>query len=314
MSIKARFKVLVALLIIVISMVSASMAAAAVATYTYDELNRLKRVDYDDGTYIDYTYDEIGNRLTTATNAQSDTTPPMGAVIINGGAAATNSPAVTLSLTCNDANGCAQMQFSNDNATWSAIETYVTTKAWTLATGDGTTAVYARFKDTTGNWSTIVGDTIVLDTAVPTTNASPGSGIFATAQSVTLTCADGTGSGCDKVYYTTDGTTPTTASSVYATALNVSATTTLKYFATDKAGNTGGEEPNVHHRRHPADRGDNHQRRRHRHLNRQCDLGSLCLRCQWCRFHAVQQRQHHLEQPRGVRDEQGVDLAQRRRQ
>ncbi|WP_298273067.1 RHS repeat domain-containing protein [Geobacter sp.] len=98
MSIKAEFKVLVALLITVISVMFASMAGAAVATYTYDELNRLKRVDYDDGTYIDYTYDEIGNRLTTATNAQSDTTPPLGAVIINGGAAATNSPAVTLSL------------------------------------------------------------------------------------------------------------------------------------------------------------------------------------------------------------------------
>ncbi len=35
---------------------------AASATYTYDELNRLIRVEYADGSRIDYAYDEVGNR------------------------------------------------------------------------------------------------------------------------------------------------------------------------------------------------------------------------------------------------------------
>ncbi len=55
---------------------------------------------------------------------------------------------------------------------------------------------------------------------------------------VTLTCSDNSGgTGCDKTYYTTDGTTPTTSSSVYTTTLTFTSTTTLKYFSTDLAGN-----------------------------------------------------------------------------
>lgn len=31
--------------------------------YTYDDLNRLLQVEYDDGTVIEYVYDEVGNRV-----------------------------------------------------------------------------------------------------------------------------------------------------------------------------------------------------------------------------------------------------------
>ena len=34
------------------------------AQYTYDNLNRLIQVQYEDGTTIQYTYDPAGNRLT----------------------------------------------------------------------------------------------------------------------------------------------------------------------------------------------------------------------------------------------------------
>ena len=36
---------------------------AATAQYTYDNLNRLVQVQYDDGTTIQYSYDPAGNRL-----------------------------------------------------------------------------------------------------------------------------------------------------------------------------------------------------------------------------------------------------------
>jgi YD repeat-containing protein len=78
----------------------------------------------------------------------------------------------------------------------------------------------------------------VIDTTPPTTTVSPLGGTYNTAQTVTLTCNDGTGSGCDKIYYTIDGTTPTTSSPVYSSAINISITTTLKFFATDFAGNS----------------------------------------------------------------------------
>jgi YD repeat-containing protein len=45
---------------------------AAGITYTYDELDRLIRVVYDDGTALEYTYDKAGNRLTTTVVEDQD--------------------------------------------------------------------------------------------------------------------------------------------------------------------------------------------------------------------------------------------------
>ena len=48
------------------------LTATAVATqYTYDNLNRLVRVEYDNGSAIEYQYDGSGNRTQRAV-----TTPP----------------------------------------------------------------------------------------------------------------------------------------------------------------------------------------------------------------------------------------------
>ena len=113
--------------------------------YIYNDANRLIRIEYSDGTRIDYTYDEMGNRI-TETIQQFDITPP-------------------------------------------------------------------------------------------TTTASPAGGNYNAPQSVTLTCTDA-GSGCDKIYYTTNGTAPTTSSPIYSSAIVISATTTLKLFARDLAGNS----------------------------------------------------------------------------
>jgi len=71
------------------------------------------------------------------------------------------------------------------------------------------------------------------DTTAPTTTASPVQGTYTTTQSVTLTCNDGSGVGCDKTYYTTDGTDPTTSSTQYSGAISIPSTTTLKFFSTD---------------------------------------------------------------------------------
>jgi YD repeat-containing protein len=120
-----------------------SSAIAAPVKYFYDELNRLKRVEYPDNTVIEYEYDKLGNRILMKTSGTPHFLPP--------------------------------------------------------------------------------------------TIAAPLGGTYITAQSVTLSSID-----TATIYYTTDGTTPTTSSSVYTSAISIpaNATTTLKYFAKDSAGNS----------------------------------------------------------------------------
>jgi hypothetical protein len=129
-----------------------------------------------DGTKTVYAkFKDVGGNWSTTVSSTIllDMTPPTGTMTINGGAASTNTASVTLTLTCSDANGCSQMQFSNDNTNWSTAETYAATKTWTLNAGDGTKTVYTKFKDSIGNWSTAYSKTIVLNTAPPTSTTYP---------------------------------------------------------------------------------------------------------------------------------------------
>jgi hypothetical protein len=163
-----------------------------------------------------------------------------GTVTINSGAPYTNSTAVTLSLTCNTAGGCVEMKIAN-NSSMTSAQTYAfgPTQAWTLSSGNGTKTVYVEFQDTAGNWSSKFTDSILLDTTPPTTTASPAAGTYTGSVNVTLTCTDNSGgSGCNKTYYTTDGSTPTTSSSIYSSPIDITTTTTLKFFSTDLAGNS----------------------------------------------------------------------------
>ena len=75
-----------------------------------------------------------------------DATPPTGTIIINSGAASTNTPDVTLSLTCNDGtgSGCYQMRFRNDVMSES-FESGLPS-GWTVTENAGSEAVW-RFDD-----------------------------------------------------------------------------------------------------------------------------------------------------------------------
>ncbi|MBU8896531.1 chitobiase/beta-hexosaminidase C-terminal domain-containing protein [Corallococcus sp. M34] len=75
------------------------------------------------------------------------------------------------------------------------------------------------------------------DTSAPSTHANPTAGTYSNQVSVELTCNDGSGSGCSATYFTRDGSTPTTQSSLYQSAIVVRADTTLRFFSVDKAGN-----------------------------------------------------------------------------
>jgi hypothetical protein len=73
--------------------------------------------------------------------------------------------------------------------------------------------------------------TVKYDLNPATTTAAPSGGTFDAAQTVNLTSNEPA-----TIYYTLDGSIPTTDSLVYGAPLVISATTTLQYFSVDSAG------------------------------------------------------------------------------
>ena len=76
------------------------------------------------------------------------TNPSILSFIINDGTSETTSLNVVLSISASDTgSGVHQMCFKNETGSWSSWEAYSTSKAWTLASGDGTKTVYAKVRD-----------------------------------------------------------------------------------------------------------------------------------------------------------------------
>jgi hypothetical protein len=86
-------------------------------------------------------------------------------VSIQAGATAVKTGAVTLTISATDPSGVPQMCVSNTNSC-STFIAFASSKAWTLATGDGTKTVYVTVRDGAGNVAKF-SDTIVRDAAIP---------------------------------------------------------------------------------------------------------------------------------------------------
>ncbi|MHB8978312.1 MAG: chitobiase/beta-hexosaminidase C-terminal domain-containing protein, partial [Trichloromonadaceae bacterium] len=78
--------------------------------------------------------------------------------------------------------------------------------------------------------------TVIGDVTAPTASVSPAAGSYANSVSVTLSASDNTDP-APKLYYTTNGSNPTTASTQYSAPLVLSSSTTVKFFARDASGN-----------------------------------------------------------------------------
>ncbi|KAF0191987.1 MAG: hypothetical protein FD165_1321 [Gammaproteobacteria bacterium] len=82
-----------------------------------------------------------------------------------------------------------------------------------------------------------------FDLLPPATTVSPDPGVgntgyYKEAQTITLTCADGSGSGCADIYASIDGSDPPiSAINRYTEPVSITTNTTLKYRAVDKVGN-----------------------------------------------------------------------------
>ena len=164
-------------------------------------------------------------------------------VVINGGAVATNSRTVTLTLSATTRDAVTQMRFSNNGNSYSTAEAFAPSKAWTLSNGAGTKTVYVQFGDAAGNWSTAATDTIVLDRTAPTISGRTATNITGSSAQITWTTNEAATS---RVEYglttgygslTTLDATLVTAHSVALTGLVPNTTYNYRVRSIDAAGN-----------------------------------------------------------------------------
>ncbi|MGO4342616.1 chitobiase/beta-hexosaminidase C-terminal domain-containing protein [Pedococcus sp. 2YAF34] len=191
-----------------------------------------------------------GAILTTvrAAATAADTTTPVTTVACNGAPCSSTAYTSTVSMTLaatDSGSAVSSTHYTLDGSDPSlSSPTY---SAPVKLTSD--TTVKYRSWDNAGNVESAGSVSIPVflppDQTPPTTTiACNGSPCTATgyngATTITLAAADGGGWGVDKTYYTTDGSTPTTSSSVYSSPFTLStpATYTVKFFSTDLAGNT----------------------------------------------------------------------------
>ncbi|WP_246048045.1 chitobiase/beta-hexosaminidase C-terminal domain-containing protein [Leptospira ilyithenensis] len=140
-------------------------------------------------------------------------------------------------------------QLSTGSATAAVPNTATTFTAGALSLGNTTIRICV-----TGTSNGLVGSyalTITRDDTAPTVTASPTSGSYMYLASISLTCNDAGGAGCDTVAYSSQtGSAPTnpaitgttgaiTSGTLYASALATTdlATTYIKFIARDLAGN-----------------------------------------------------------------------------
>ncbi|MGA9025930.1 MAG: chitobiase/beta-hexosaminidase C-terminal domain-containing protein [Steroidobacteraceae bacterium] len=129
------------------------------------------------------------------------------------------------SVTLSDANTSATIYYTTNGTTPTTASTLYTgpipVSASTTINAIAVAAGYSASPTTSGTY------TINLPTAAPAPTFSPAPGSFATAQTVTLSDANTTAT----IYYTTNGTQPTTASTPYSGPITVTSTTTVNAIA-----------------------------------------------------------------------------------
>lgn len=115
--------------------------------------------------------DEDGNISTNviSDNISLDTTPPNGNITINNDAAVTTSISVQISWSVTDeVSGPRYIALQNEGGIWTEWRSISPAGInWSITTGAGLKKVEAKFMDFAGNISSVVSDTVELNTDIP---------------------------------------------------------------------------------------------------------------------------------------------------
>lgn len=104
--------------------------------------------------------------------------------------------------------------------------------AWRTADMEGTWYIYAVIADERSSATSYATGAVTLDRTPPTVLADPPGGTYSGPLNVTLTARE-----TSTIYYSLDGTTPTTESAVWNMPIAISGTVALAFMAVDAAGN-----------------------------------------------------------------------------
>jgi hypothetical protein len=185
----------------------------------------------------------------TIAASQAGDTAPSGTVSIASGASGTRTTAVTLALSANDSTGGVSTMCISNTTSCTTWQAYATSLSWTLS-GTGTRTVYAWFRDSYSNTSSVASDSIIVDTTAPRNGTVTGTGGNASAALSWTGYSDaGAGISSYKVVQATSATAPTscttgtviytgTGTSTTATGLTNGTTYAWRVCAVDGAGNT----------------------------------------------------------------------------
>lgn len=178
----------------------------------------------------------------SVTTTNVDTTAPNDVTGLTAGTSTINSIPVGWTLSSsNDVANYEVAYSTNGGTSWTIASSLINSSSTSYTITGLTSGIPYTIRvvaiDTSGNRSN--GSTVVKATASSTSytlSASPSSGTYNATQNVVLSA---TPNGAT-IYYTTNGTTPTTSSSVYSSPIVVSVNTTIKFFAQDGVGNATG--------------------------------------------------------------------------
>ncbi|HET9841039.1 MAG TPA: chitobiase/beta-hexosaminidase C-terminal domain-containing protein [Nocardioides sp.] len=191
-----------------------------------------------------FSVDKAGNAEGVKSQlVQIDGAAPTTSVTCNGGACSTGwyGSAVSVALSATDPSGGSGVAATYYTTDGSTPTTSSTRYAGALNVTQTRTVKYFSV-DQAGNAEGVKSQLVQIDGAAPTTTIACNgiactTGWYGSGVSVTLSATDPSGgSGVAATYYTTDGSTPTTSSTRYAGAFNLTQTRTVKYFSVDLAG------------------------------------------------------------------------------